>query len=86
MTGALVVAIVDHLHIVDTIGNETAKHFIVDFARELEGAFVHLKVVVDTSDKMDGALAADLLVETCIGDAADGGGVAQLFIERCLIV
>ena len=86
MPRTLVVAIIDHLHVVHAVGNQVAEHLVINLARELEVALVHLEVVVQSTYEVDRPLTTCLFVKSCIGNATDSGGVAQLFIERCLIV
>ena len=42
--------------------------------------------MVVARNEVDGALALDLLVQRGIGDAVDGRRVAQLLVERSLVV
>lgn len=81
-----VLTVVDNLHVLHVIGNQVIHELVVGLGRETEGTVGHSELIVEGTDDMQRTLALDVVVQRDDGLSVAGRSVAQLLVERCLVV
>ena len=86
MSAGLVLAIVDYLHVLHVIRHQIIHDLVIGLCRKAEGAVGHAEPVVEGTHDVDASLALDFLVQRDDGLSVDCRRVAQLLVERRLII
>ena len=86
MTAGSVFSVIDHLDIVDRVGNQITQCLVVGFCRETIALVVDAETVVIACYEMDASRTLDLFIECGISDAVNSRCIAQFLEEWRLIV
>ena len=86
MSAGLVLAVVDHFHVLHVIRHQIVHDLVIGLCRKAEGAVGHAEPVVEGTHDVDASLALDLLVQRDDSLSVDCRRVAQFLVERCLVV
>ena len=81
MTAGSVFSVIDHLDIVDRVGNQITQCLVVGFCRETIALVVDAETVVLACYEMDALRTLDLFIECGISDAVNSICIAQ-FLEE----